>query len=120
MTYRSVNNSVIGIAPFQRCRKDQLMKPRKYALQLVVAALLVVAGCNAPVASVAPVGYPADVRANFLEACSSESPMATCECMLNEFEANVSFSDFEALEAAGTDALLQDDRVMAAVLACVN
>jgi hypothetical protein len=96
------------------------MKPRKYVLQLVVAALFVIAGCNAPVASVAPTGYPADVRANFLQACSSESPMATCECMLNELEANVSFSDFEALEAAGTDALLKDDRVMAAVLACVD
>ena len=96
------------------------MKPRKYALQLVLAALFVVAGCNAPVASVAPIGYPADVRANFLQACSSESPMSTCECMLDELEANVSFSDFTALEAAGTDALLKDDRVLAAVLACVN
>ena len=96
------------------------MKPRKYVLQLVVAALFVVAGCNAPVASVAPIGYPADVRANFLQACLSESPLATCECMLDELEANVSFSDFAALEAAGTDALLKDDRVIAAVMACVN
>jgi hypothetical protein len=115
-----VTNSVIGIASFQRYREDQLMKPRKYVLQLVVAALFVVAGCNASVASVAPIGYPADVRANFLQACSSESPLATCECMLDELEANVSFSDFAALEAAGTDAVLKDDRVMAAVLACVN
>lgn len=96
------------------------MKPKRYALQLVVAALLLVAGCNAPVASVAPIGYPADVRANFLQACSSESPLATCECMLDELEANVSFVDFAALEAAGTDALLKDDRVIAAVMACVN
>jgi predicted FMN-binding regulatory protein PaiB len=40
--------------------------------------------------------------------------------MLDELEANVPFSDFAALEAAGTDAVLKDDRVMAAVLACVN
>jgi hypothetical protein len=96
------------------------MRERKHALQLVVTVLFIVAGCNAPVASLAPTGYPADVRANFLQACSSESPRATCECMLNELEANVSFSDFAALEAAGTDALLKDDRVIAAVMACVN
>jgi len=96
------------------------MKERKHALQLVVTVLFIVAGCNAPVASVAPIGYPADVRANFLQACSSESPLATCECMLNELEANVSFVDFAALEAAGTDALLKDDRVIAAVVSCVN
>lgn len=80
----------------------------------------VAAGCGGSVASMTPLGYPADVRANFLEACSSESPMSTCECMLNELEENVSFADFAALEAEGTDALLQDDRVMAAVLACIN
>jgi hypothetical protein len=96
------------------------MKERKHALQLVVTVLFIVAGCNAPVASLAPTGYPADVRANFLQACSSESPMATCECMLDELEANVSFVDFAALEAAGTDALLKDDRVIAAVMACVD
>ena len=96
------------------------MNTRKYVLQLAVAALFVVAGCNAPVASVAPIGYPAAVRANFLQACSANSPIATCECMLDELEANMSFSDFTALEAAGTDALLKDDRLIAAVVACVN
>jgi hypothetical protein len=40
--------------------------------------------------------------------------------MLDELEANMSFSDFTALEAAGTDALLKDDRLIAAVVACVN
>jgi hypothetical protein len=40
--------------------------------------------------------------------------------MLNKLEGSMPLTDFLDLESAGTDAVLKDDRVIAAVLACVN
>ena len=96
------------------------MKRRTTVLQLVLAVLLVSAGCSEPAASVEPIGYPASVRDAFVKGCAAESTLATCECMLNKLEGSMPLTDFLDLESAGTDAVLKDDRVIAAVLACVN
>ena len=46
--------------------------------------------------------------------------MATCECMLDQLEQTVPLEDLLTLEAAGSEAVFKDDRVIAAVMACVN
>ena len=96
------------------------MKRKTIVLELVVAVLLVSAGCSEAAPSQGTTRYPAAQRQAFLEGCASESPMATCECMLDQLEQTVPLADLLTLEAAGSEAVFKDDRVIAAVLACVD
>jgi hypothetical protein len=96
------------------------MKNKRVTTLLAVAMSLTTIGCSEAAPSQGTTRYPAAQRQAFLEGCASESPMATCECMLDQLEQTVPLADLLTLEAAGSEAVFKDDRVIAAVLACVD
>ena len=82
--------------------------------------VLVLAACSETTLEAQSANYPSEVRTNFLEACTAAgSSQATCECMLQEIEANISFSEFTSLELRGDEAIAADTRIVNAAIACV-
>jgi len=77
-------------------------------------------GCGQAAASVAPARYPALVRATFLSSCEVEGTPEACECVLNYLEQRMTYDDFVALDAAGSEAVQADNRIQAAVATCTN
>ena len=93
------------------------MVPKVFIFGLL---LLTLAACGEATSETLSANYPSEVRANFLEACTAAgSSQATCECMLGEIEASISFSEFTSLELRGDEAIAADSRIISAALACV-
>jgi|694.fasta_scaffold114138_3 hypothetical protein len=95
------------------------MKNKRITTLLAVAMSLTAIGCAEAAPSQAVNRYPEAERQSFLEGCSGETALATCECMLNQIEQTIPLDELLELQALG-DAVLEDDRVIAAVTACVN
>lgn len=71
-----------------------------------LVAFLALSGCSAPATSDS---YPNEVRNQFITSCKANAALVsgqpesafqgTCECLLNEIEADYSLADFEEAEA---------------------
>ena len=94
------------------------MRTIKTLLGLLIA--LSTMGCGQAAASVTPTRYPAVVRETFLSSCEVEGTLDSCECVLDYLERHMTYDEFVALDAAGTEAVQADDRIKAAVAMCVN
>ena len=89
----------------------------------IFSALLTVAlaACGDSTSGTVNIAYPAEVRNNFLTSCTAAgSSQATCECILTGLEANISLSDFVALELGGNEAIAADSRVIKVVTQCIS
>ena len=95
------------------------MKHRSSTTLLALALSITAIGCGDAAMSQAANRYPEAERQDFLEGCSDGTPLSTCECMLVQLEQSIPLAELIELQASG-DALLKDDRVIAAVTACVN
>lgn len=95
------------------------MANKRITMLLAVAMSLTAIGCSDTAPSQAVNRYPEAQRQDFLKGCSDGTALATCECMLNEIEQTIPLAELLELQLLG-DAVLKDDRVIAAVTACVN
>lgn len=96
------------------------MKNLRATITLGIALVTTAGGCNQAAPSMEVGGYPEGVRANFLKSCSADSPIGTCQCILEQLELTLPISDLLKLETSGNQAVLKDDRVIAAVVACIE
>jgi hypothetical protein len=95
------------------------MKNKRVTTLLALALSITAIGCTEAAPSQAVNRYPEAERQDFLEGCSDGTPLSTCECMLAQLEQSIPLAELIELQSLG-DALLKDDRVIAAVTACVN
>ena len=95
------------------------MKNKRVTTLLALSMSLTAIGCSEAAPSQAVNRYPEAERQSFLEGCSDGTSLATCECMLDQIEQTIPLAELLELQALG-DAVLKDDRVIAAVTACVN
>jgi len=95
------------------------MKHRTVTTLLAVALSITAIGCSEAAPSQGTNRYPEEERQSFLEGCSDGTPLATCECMLDQLEQSIPLAELIELQSLG-DALLNDERVIAAVTACIE
>ena len=94
------------------------MRTIKTLLGLLLALSTI--GCGQAAASVTPTRYPAVVRETFLSSCEGEGTPEACECVLDYLERHMTYDEFVALDAAGSEAVQADDRIKTAVAMCAN
>ena len=94
------------------------MRTIKALLGLLLALSTI--GCGQAAASVTPTRYPAVVRETLLNSCQVEGTPQACECVLDYLERHMTYDEFVALDAAGSEAVQADDRIKAAVAMCAN
>ena len=92
------------------------MRTAKILSGLLLA--LITLGCGQGTASVTPTRYPAAVRETFLSSCEVEGTLEACECVLDYLERHMTYEEFLALDAAGSEAVQADDRIKTAVAMC--
>ena len=88
----------------------------KFLLVLVFAITCV--GCGSAAVAPTPTRYPVDVRQTFLSSCEAEGTLEACECVLDYLERHITYDEFVALDAAGSEAVQADDRIKTAVAMC--
>jgi hypothetical protein len=67
------------------------------SIATIISLFLAFGGSSS--SSVQPVAYPANVQANFLNACEANSQVTRCTCLLDFFQANVPLTRFEQDDA---------------------
>ena len=95
------------------------MTNKSVATLLSLMLSIVAVGCSESAPAPETGRYPEAERQSFLNGCADGTSLATCECMLAKIEQTIPLAELLELQALG-DAVLKDDRVIAAVTACVN
>jgi ABC-type phosphate/phosphonate transport system substrate-binding protein len=91
-----------------------------HKLLLTLAFTISCIGCSSAAVESTPARYPALVRATFLSSCEVQGTPEACECVLDYLEQSMTYDEFVALEAAGSEAVQADSRIQAAVAKCLS